>query len=344
MLLIVLVLSATQGIAQNTILPDMSFSLSLRSLPDLAANTNLVTEATYYRKFLYYTGQYYVPSLTRTNSLEVIVEGLDTIPTTAWIMEQDNGGHFSPVLAITNFFGDNVSGAYIDQIYTLTPDQIRSLIQGTWYVAFTMDGTNYLGNLTPQYATANGPTVRPVAGPPLIATNYYGNEYYVLSKDNRAARVVLDGSASTDPFYLPMGYSWQVSTWDAANRLVFAGKGMLLKRDFLVGTYAALLQADDGIATGPTSGFYLHVITASQAVAFAGITVSNSNMSAPQAQSLNSLLKTATTEFDHGRMSQGCFVLQEYLSLVKKFHSDPETTAYLSQYAQRIIDTLNSAN
>ena len=233
-------------------------------------------------------------------------------------------------------------GFYIDQSYTLTPNQIRSLALGNWYVAMTLDGTNYLGQLAPQYATAEGPIGRPIFDSPIFATNYLiGNEYYVLSKDGHSARMLLNGFASIDRFYLPMTYAWSVRTADNAAKLVFTSTGLEAKMNVPVGSYILTLQADDAIATGIHSGFYLNVITANQAVSFIGIVLSDCNPPTAQSVSLNRVLSAAAADFDRGWTLRGCVETSKYLTLVKKYQFDQETTSYLSMYAQRILDTYN---
>ena len=99
-------LAIFQGRAQNSIPPDLSFSLSLGALPDLSSGPSLVTGATYYRTKNNFNGNYFVPQFTQTNIFEMIINGLDTAPSSARIIEKEDQGGFSPVVSITNIFGE----------------------------------------------------------------------------------------------------------------------------------------------------------------------------------------------------------------------------------------------
>lgn len=206
--------------------------------------------------------------------------------------------------------------------------------------------SNYLGNLAPQYAFANGPKVvmdmPPFLGHPTIS-------YWVISPNNRAARFVLDGSHCVDPYYLPMQFSW--GGWTAADfdlnwtNPIFTASGMFATRIFPLGSYVIGLQVNDPIVNDKPYYFPLQVITAGQAVDMIIPDIQSSGMPDSQKQVLIRVLSTAEALFNRGNMVQGCFALEAYQRLVKSLHLGWPGSAFtdnLTQQAQDIIDVFKN--
>lgn len=341
LILLGLMTLAVRGIAQSGI-PDMPFFINFSPLYNSPSNSVLRGVAEYNRVKQF--PAYFPPPQTYTNSLEVYI-GLPAIPEHAWILEKEKDGSFNRVFELTNIFSYyGVSYSLIfDQFFTLTPRQIYSLIEGNWYAEVDFGASNYLGNLAPQYAFSPGPKVV-IDIPPFLGQP--SNAYWLISPNNRTARLVLDGSQCVDPFYLPMHFSW--AGWTEADfdfnwtDPIFTDTGMFAVHVFPLGSYIIGLQVNDPIVNGKPYYFPLQVITAGQAVDMIIPNIQNSGIPDPQKQVLIRELSTAETLFNRGYMARGCFELKVCQRFFKSLHLDSTVTDYFDQQTQDIIDAFRN--
>jgi hypothetical protein len=315
--------------------PDLSFYISFSALSNSPPNSALGGSAGYFRVKLPF-----LPGMpTYTNRLELGIN-VPAPPEDVCIWEKQEDGSFLPVTEVTNLFGDADNGYYLDQPFTLSPDQVHSLISGNWYVAVDFGSSNYIGNLAPQYAFANGPTA--IADSP---TAYPNTEYSytAIALNNRTASVVFDGSHSMDPFYLPIQYFW--TGWAgiyAGGDSIFTSTNVLTTNVFELGSYIIGLQASDSIADGQPHYLDLQVITAGQTVSALISNIQTTPMPKFQKQVLINVLSTAAKGFNRGNMNQGRFELEFYEQLVRASHFDSTLTFFLLQPAQQIIDAFSA--
>jgi hypothetical protein len=283
----------------------------------------------------------YPSSYTLTNDFDIYVP-LPAPAEDGWILEKEEDGSLTPVLEVTNLIDDETLGYFIEQSFTLTTNEIHSLIAGDWYLEVDFDGSNYIGNLVPSFYFANGPTV--VMKFPPVKGMVNPNGYTVISPNNRTAKVVLDGSLCTDPYYLPMQFFWAGYTnWPLdSSTLAFTDTNMIATNILTIGLYTVRLQVDDSVVNGWPFYFYVNVITAGQAIDSFVSDLRASTIPSNKKQILISMLSTSVTLFNRGQMAQGCAKLEEYKKLVKAFHLDSAETAWLLQPAQDILDAFNN--
>lgn len=316
---------------------DMGFSIFFNKPVDDTSSPLFGGMANYSReKHLFHS----FPDRTLTNYLDLNLR-LPTQPISAWILERQTDDNFAPVFEITNFVSDPDYGCFIWQNFTLTTNQIHSLVASNWFVAVDFGDSNFVANMEPLYMFANGPTAK-VVMPPVYEMRI--SPYYkAISLNNRDAQVVLDGSPSTDPYYLPIQFVW--TAWNGIRTdapLLFTNTEMRFTQNFEVGMYLVRLDVNDGIATGQSYPFTLDVRTAGQEVNSILSTIPNSVFTARQQDILSRALSTATAQFDQGRMKQGCDRLLLFKQLVKVFHVNSYASNYYFTYysnrAQFVID------
>ena len=253
-------------------------------------------------------------------------------------MEQEADGSFTPVAELTHQINEGAEYIYFQQGLTLTTNQIHHLIAGDFYAVVDFGDSSYWGRLAPQYAFANGPTAKMILPPPSEMHTWLG--YTVISTNNRTAKFILDSSNCTDPFYLPMQFSWVgYAGWNAnPSAVVFTATNAVLTRVFELGVQAISLQADDMIATGKPFYFSVNVVTAGQAVNFYLPILKSVSMPARQRRVLTEVLTCAAKSFDQGKMVAGCTLLEVYILLVKTSHFDSGLTASLLRPMQDVVD------
>ena len=191
------------------------------------------------------------------------------MPDNAWVLEKTGNGNLTPVMEITNLFGNSDLGFYYYyQPYILTETQIHSLVEGDWYVKVDFGGSNYISNLAPQYQIANGPTPVINFQTPIYEQFYNGGLTVFIAKNNRNAKVVMDASQSSDPFYLPMKYSWSIFDGDysGAHTILYTNADAVVTYTFSLGFHGLYLQVDDAFASGRPSLPAVEIITPGQAV------------------------------------------------------------------------------
>lgn len=339
LLLLGLMTLVVRGSAQSGT-PGMPFFISFSPLANSPSNSVLGGGANY-RRIMQFS-EYIPPTQIYTNWLEVYIN-LPAPPEHAWILEKEQDGSLNQVFEVTNLFSYQLYPyqLYFDQFYTLTTNQIHSLVEGDWYAEVDFGDSNYLGNLAPQYGFANGPKAVMVFPPP------YGmnvaNGYTVISPNNRTARFVFDGSHCVDPFYLPMQFFWNGwAGYDVSGTPIFADTGMYAAHVFTIGSYTISLQVNDIIANGQPFYFGLQVITAGQAVNSIISDLQSSGIPEYRKRVLTHVLSTASALFNQGDMIRGCVELEVYQKMVESLHLDSTLTYNLTQPAQDIIDVFKN--
>lgn len=313
---------------------DMVFRENFLPLANSPASPGLMGESIYDRGIQIQVFPDLQVTLADTNRLEVFTL-LPSQPEDAWILERESDGSFSRVTEITNLVDDATYGFYFSQRLTLTAAQVHSLIEGNWYEEVDFGASNYLGNLEIEYPLVNGPLSIPSVQPPLFRANMGNPE--VIATNNHTARVVLDGSDSIDPFYLPMQYSWSsMYFWSQEN--FFTNTDVLVTNIFGLGTHAVRFQANDAIANGTPFLVFVEVITPGQAVNSLILDLSDSTLKQQQERILTGILSNAAAQFDRGQSRQACLELEYYLLVVKFFHLDSKQTSKFSQPAENVLD------
>lgn len=282
--------------------------------------------------FNYYrTTKPFLPGMpTYTNLLEVyfwLPASVENIS----LLEMEPDGSFTIVADLTE-----------QQRLTLTTNQIHSMVAGNFYMEVDLEEGSYLGQLAPEYAFANGPTAKMIFPPPIGMNLSWG--YTVISPNNRTAKFFLDSSNCTDPFYLPMQFSWVGYVgWDAdPSAILFTDTNAMTTKVFNLGAYIISLQASDSIATGQPFYFYINVITAGQAVDSFIAILKTASIPENRKRVLIKVLSEAARFFDHGKMKAGCAQLETYMRLVKTSHHDSQLTSNLLRPAQDVIDAFQS--
>ena len=318
--------------AQNTWNPDMNFNVSFSPLNGESSNLVWWGLCGYNRSIRV---PLYIPNAPiYTNNLEVNIL-FATLPDSMWILEKEANRTFKTITKITNGInGDNYN--FVDQRFTLTKNQVQSLIKGNWYLEADYADNMIISHLEPQYDTAHGPTAVIEFVSPIFQRPFPGI-YVVIAKDNQKADVVLDGSHSTDCFYLPMQFSW--SAYHYGN-MISTNRGATVTHAFRLGEYYVDLCANDSIARGKISNINLTVIKASQAVGQIVPAISYLSVPDIQVKKLNEILSRASKNFDEGKMAMGCYDLFIFIRQVQASHSHNEAASWTLQASQRIIESL----
>jgi len=308
----------------------MYFWMDFSPLPGSPDNASLSGSAGYYR-----VKSFPIPGApTFTNRLEFGMS-MSSPPLESWILEKQPDGSFDPVVEVTNLVEDSGYFYLRPAPLTLTTNQIHSLIAGNWYAAVDFGESNYLGQLVPEYDFANGPTAK-VMPPPGFDSSF---SYKVLSTNNRDTRIVFDASPSTDPFYLPMQFTW--TCWDGLRfdgTPAFTSSGVLMTNVFKVGNYGISLQASDSISAGQPYYFTLEVTTADQEISSILAILQQMPLPALKKRVMANALSKAIIKFDRGYTAQGCADLRLFKNLLKASKLTPETLDYYSNWTQFIID------
>jgi hypothetical protein len=334
---------ALSGIGQSIVdPPNMEFFINFSALSNSPPPpSGLSGEADYYQV----TPLVYPGLPTYTNQVEVFI-GLPEPAEDAWLLEMEEDGSFTPVAELTDPYNN---GNY-DQFVTLTTNQIHSLVEGKFYAEVDFGDSNYLGNLAPQYAFANGPTAKVIFPAPIGQNTPIG--YIAISPNNRTAKFVLDGSHCTDPFYLPMQLSWTgyAGYYDGSgyggdtSAIVFTSTNTMVTNVFKLGYSTIFLQARDAVSVSWPYYFSLQVVTAGQAVNTFIPQMRSATMPDNTKQALTSILSNAASLFNQRRMFEGCVELAVYEQMVKASHFNSLEESFLLQPVQNIIDAFAVRN
>jgi hypothetical protein len=321
-----------QAGAQQIGTPDMSFYLDFAPVDVASSNLDLRGECSY-NKFIRIP-DFISGAPTFTNDLEVAIT-LPSKPNAAWLLEKQRDGSFREMAELTSYLNSD-NGIYIDQHFRLTKNQIHSLIKGDWYTEVDFWDAKYIGNLTPAYQFANGPTaVIDFLSPVFYHEMGYG--YVVIAKANHTADVIVHETQSVDPYYLPiMGYTWKVYDYGTLDETKI---GPVLFHRCGVGDHYIILQVHDAIADGQVSiGFT--VFTPSQAINYISPSIQGLPIPQKRMADLTVLLSQAAEYFDQEKMVQGRRKLMIFIGEIKKLNSNGETKPWILKYSQRLLDAL----
>ena len=330
--LLVLAILALPVMAQDTHPWALPFYINLSPLEELPPNTEVSQTARFWHTDPFYG--------SITNFLAIDLP-LPARPVGAWISERKNNGALIPVLGFTNILGDDSYG-YISQLFVLNQKQIRSLAQGDWYLTVDLGGSNHLSHLTPQYQFAFGPTAAINFETPIYQQSYRQNTTVFIARNNQDAKVVINGSSSFDPLYLPKAFSWEVFEGDYGDSptILSSNTGTVVTYDLSPGFYDLRLQVDDTLTAGGAKFFNVEVITPSQAVAPIIQEIEYLQLPDNTTQTLVGTLTRASQLFDQGDVAYGCVQLQLFTQQVKPLHFLGTVDDSTSQSARRIIAVL----
>jgi hypothetical protein len=247
-----------------------------------------------------------------------------------------------PILPFTNNFPTPPNVYVYSQSMQLSEDQVQSLAQGKWYAEVDYGDDKYLGNLKPSFMasptaviTVSPTTVFPsgVVPTPFSNNNTIG-EVVIAPGLNKAATVALDGSESTDPFYLPLQFSWSDGTHSLAGETNVTGT-------WLPGTYQISLKASDGYSSG-SQILMLKVISPEQAVNNLNLMVQQSYLDQRTMRALSLVLLKTQNHFVRGNTSAGVELLTHFQRQVnlQKMQTDNETVDWLIESSQEIIQAV----
>jgi hypothetical protein len=325
-----LVWSAFAGRAQ-TQTPDALFYITLQSASNAAPASMDVWVEYFYRMSW---PPYYPPYHIYTNDLDIQILTSET-PGGVWILKKQENGFLKPVLDVTN---------YDQSFITLTVNDVRSLIAGDLYLEVDFSGSNYLGRFAP-LLYPQGPTAV-MDFPPLIGNIFSYSGYTIISTNNRTAEAVLDGSHSTDPFYLPIHYSWTGYTtydWEPSSKVVFKNQNKTAKEVLALGLYSVSLQVSNRLAVGQPYNFYVNVVTPGESIdSFIANFLQGSGLPNGEKRRLTDILTTAKNFFNRGDMAEGCADLEVYKSMVNEFHFNKTETSWLVPPIQIILNAFNN--
>lgn len=284
----------------------------------------------------------YFPISVLTNYLSVNL-AFSTPPVDVWIVEKQADDSLVPVCQITNIINEPDYGCYGWRELTLTTNQIHSLVFSNWYVVADFGDSNFVANLEPIHLFVHGPTAKIVTPP--VYEMWTVPYYRALSLNNRDAVVTFDGSPSTDPYYLPIEFSWTV--WDGVlidAPLLFTNSQVSFTRTLKVGSYLVRLDASDEITAGMPLVFGLDVKTAGQEVNTILSNLQNVVLPPKEKQLLIRVMSLAAVQFDRGHMKTGCDLLGVFQKLVKKAQLYTASNDYYVNSTQFIIDAFKKSS
>lgn len=362
---LLLLLGFTQmALAQGTInIGDMGLNIQFIPLPGSHGTNQPAGNATYFQQL---PPNNLLPQTPNANALSISISLGTNQASDGWIYEQKADGSLLPIMELTNematgipFFSSdpsvpispaNPTGAFPgnapppsgdDYSYWeylhLTDDQVQSLAAGNWYVEVDYGDDQYLGNLTPSYmgpprpAITASPTNVFSTGLPVWPAGSLASGVVITPAANKPATVRLDGSGSTDPFYLPLQFSWTDGTQ-------LLGEAVTITNRFQPGTHQISLEANDGYNTG-SGQFVLEVISPEDAVNELSGWVQVSYVDRRTILVLTKLLSRAQNSFAHGDARSGEALLADFQRRVRveMMRTDSAMADWLIEGAQEVI-------
>jgi uncharacterized membrane protein len=140
--------------------------------------------------------------------------------------------------------------------------------------------------------------------PPVAVASAFLN--YGISPNNVNATVTLDGSGSSDPYGIPLSYTWFVN----GNQ---AGTGVKIAAMVNVGTDEVRLEVNNGLATA-SSTISVTISTAAQIVTILSSQVNAANIPTGVKNTLLGDLSAAISSFNKGNFKPGLNQLQTFIS------------------------------
>lgn len=281
----------------------------------------------------------------QTNFFEISINLGPSPATNGWLLEEA-GRQLTPLTELSEQTNAVLipplpylpySGTELEYLYSgsflPTTNQILSLWQGKMYVEVDYPDGQYLGNLVPAPQAIQSPQ-------PNITISSETQFLYtgdIIAPNNQTATVVLDGSASTDPNYLPLQFAWL----DGA---AFLGDAGVVTNVLTVGTHEISLFIDDGVASNSVSST-VHVVTPAQAVRDLAEFVAQANLTRNQTALLDSPLSQAISAFNHYDMvmaENGLRTFQSQLNF-QVARANPAAAAQLNEIAADIINVIEAS-
>lgn len=365
-LLFLLLFSLRAGVlAQGQLqIPDsLQLNITFSPLPNSPGTNQLSGNAGYFKN-----GWNYDAHSPATNVFSVVINLGTNQATDGWILQVENNG-FLPVMELTNEIynsiaipiipgstigtpsgivgtfpgsgGGLISPNYYSQSWQLTPDQIQNLLAGKWYAEVDYGDDKYIGNLTPVPSSVWPPkaviSVSPMTIFPTGIGSFPGQvttSVVVTPNNNQPATVVLDGSESTDPYYLPLQFLWQ-------NGINFSATTATTTNEWQRGSHQISLEVNDGYNSN-TAYYELEVVLPGEAVTKLAMMVQQSNLSKARKSFYALILSQARNSFDRNNTVSGVNQLKMFQNQVRLqiMRNDNGTANWLIEAAQEIIEAV----
>lgn len=225
-----------------------------------------------------------------TNTLDFVINTGANRSSDGWILQMQKDGSLIPVIEFTNELTGPFSHYHYSQSLQLTIDQIQTLLAGRWYAEVDFGSYEYLGNLAISSIRLPQPVI--AVSPLSDFSNIGGN--VVIAANNQKAKVVLDGSESNNPFYLPLQFVWM----DGINLL---GATTITTNILEVGTHQIILKMNSIssiLSYSIESSVTLEIITPGEAVGIVISMIDQSNLANTKKRLLTKTLLAAVTYLD----------------------------------------------
>jgi hypothetical protein len=332
--------------AQGTV-SGQQFNINFSPLPDSPGTNQPYGGASYFQ-----SGLNFNTFFTGSNFFVISISLGTNQATDGWVLQMEQDGSFSPVTELTNEFvnaldgissgsigafpGNNPTGSnYYYQGFQITDDQVQSLMAGNWYAEVDYGDDKYIGNLTTTSAPQATITI-PSATVFRAGIGVFPNvstSVVIAPDNNQPAIVELDGSKSTDPFYIPLRFSWQVYDNN------FSATTSAITNSLRLGDHAISLEVNDGYKSNDAY-LVLEVITPGMAVGRLNSMVEQLNLNRIKRFQIASILSQAENAFNRKNTTLGVRQLQNFQNQVRLqiTRTDSATASWLIEAAQEIID------
>lgn len=240
---------------------------------------------------------FYFPFLWQNGNLTTLGQGLGTandisetgqvVGTSSAYCQQSN-----PVCPFPFFWYNGQFVALQDLGYGLSGANVIN--KAAWIV----------GTARTSYGSVDAVLWTPDQHPPVaVASAFLG---YGISPNNVNATVTLDGSGSSDPYGIPLSYTWFVN----GNEV---GTGVRIAPMVNVGTDEVRLDVNNGVATA-SSTISVTISTAAQIVTILSSQVNAANIPTGVKNTLLGDLSAAISSFNKGNFKTGVNQLQTFIS------------------------------
>jgi hypothetical protein len=275
-------------LAQGTIgSPDLTLNINFTAISNSPANYLPSGTASYFYKPFFGS---------TTNTLDVAINTVTNQSSEGWILQMENDGSLTRVVEFTNEITGILISPFLpinykySQSLQLTVEQIQNLLAGRWYAQVDFGSYKYMGNLVPSSIHLPQPVI--AVSPLSDFSNKGGN--VVIAANNQTAKVVLDGSESNNPFYLPLQFVWM----DGSDLL---GATTITTNILEVGTHQIILKMNSissVLSYSTESSVTLEIITSGEAVGIVISMIDQSNLANTKKRLLTKTLLAAVTYLD----------------------------------------------
>jgi hypothetical protein len=323
------------------------FNIDFSPLPDSPGTNQPSGGASYIQ-----SGLNFDTFSTGSNFFDISISLGTNQATDGWILQMEEDGSFSPVMELTNEFvnafdgissggigtfpGNNPTGSnYYYQGFQITDDQVQNLMAGNWYVEVDYGDDKYIGNLTtisaPQ-ATITIPSATVFRAEIGVFPNV-STSVVIAPDNNQPAIIKLDGSQSTDPFYIPLRFSWQVYDNN------FSATTSAITNSLRLGDHAISLKVNDGYKSNDAY-LVLEVITPGMAAGRLNSMVKQLNLNRIKSFQFALILSQAENAFNRKNTALAVSQLKMFQNQVRLqiMRTDSATASWLIEAAQEIID------